>query len=72
MMTACLSRQDEPFTARCAHARSVRRLESIIVSMCQTQLSAPQQSQKNGVLELNLSTRTDVGPAHLGCANEWR
>ena len=70
--SACLSQQDEPITARCAHARPVRRPESIIVSMCQTQLSAPQQSQKNGVLELNLSTRIDVGPAHLGCANQRR
>ena len=70
--SACLSQQDEPSTARCAHARSVRRLESIIVSMCRTQLSAPQQSQKNGVLELNLSTRIHVGPAHLGCASVRR
>ena len=70
--SACLSQQDEPLNARCAHARSVRRLGSSIVSMCRTQLSAPQKSQKNGVLELNLSTRVDVRPAHLGCANERR
>ena len=36
-----------------------------------TQLIAAHQLQKDDVLEIGLSSRVDVGPAHLSCADQW-